>query len=104
MLAEIRRHSTFTTDEFEALAMEKPVDPRQLHKQIKTMLDEAAAFIAQLPSDAVGFLFLDDDRPVQPDPLMLDRYHRHQGVRRGHWPSSSPIGTAMLERHDKPTP
>jgi hypothetical protein len=104
MVAEIRRHSTFTVDEFQALATEKPLDIKHTHKQIKAMLDTAEAFIAQLPSDAVGFLFLDGDRPVQPDLTALDRYRRHSGARRGHWPSSSQIGTAMLERYSNPSP
>jgi hypothetical protein len=99
MLAEIRRHGTFTADEFQALATDHPIDPRQLHKRIKTMLDDADAFIALLPSEAVGVLFLDGGKPVQPDPAALGRYLRHAGARRGHWPSSSEIGTAMLERH-----
>jgi hypothetical protein len=99
MLSEIRRRSTFTADEFQALAIETPLDVRQTHKRIKAMLDDAGAFIAQLPSDAVGVLFLDGDKPVQPDPSILDRYRRHAGARRGHWPSSSRIGSAMLERY-----
>ena len=99
MLSEIRRHSTFTADEFQALATEKPLDIQLTHKRIKAMLSDAEVFIQRLPSDAVGFLFLDGDKPVQPDPAMLDRYHRHAGARRGHWPSSSQIGTAMLERY-----
>jgi hypothetical protein len=101
MLSEIRRHSTFTADEFQALAMERPLDIRQTHKRIKAMLDDAEAFIARLPSEAVGFLFLEGDMPVQPDPAALDRYHRRAGARRGYWPSSSQIGTAMLERYDE---
>jgi hypothetical protein len=101
MLSEIRRHSTFTADEFAALATETPLDVKDTHRRIKAMLDDAAAFIALLPSDAVGVLFLDGDIPVQPDPTALDRYRRHAGARRGHWPSSSEIGTAMLERYGK---
>lgn len=102
MLAEIRRHGTFTADEFQALATERPLDPRELHKRIKAMLDDAEAFVARLPSDAVGVLFLEGDKPVQPDPLVLGHYVRHEGMRRGHWPSSSEIGTAMLEHYGQP--
>jgi len=101
MLAEIRWHGTFTADEFRALATEKPLELRGLHKRIKAMLDDAETFIARLPSDAVGVLFLDGDKPVQPDPAELGRYRRHEGERRGHWPSSSEIGSAMLERYGK---
>ena len=103
MLAEIRRHGTFTTDEFETLATDKPLDPREIQKRIKAMLADAEAFIARLPSDAVGVLFLEGDSPVQPDPETLDIYRRHAGARRGHWPSSSEIGSAMLERYDRDT-
>lgn len=99
MLAEIRRHSTFTADEFETLATEQPLDIRTLHKQIKAMLSQAEGFVAQVPSDAVGCLFLENGKPVQPDLSALGRYVRHTGARRGHWPSSSQIGTAMLETY-----
>ena len=99
MLSEIRRHSTFTVDEFEALAMERPIDVGETHRRIKTMLSEADAFIRELPSDAVGFLFLDGEKVVQPDVTKLDAYVRHAGARRGQWPTSSQIGTAMLERY-----
>jgi len=104
MLSEIRRHSTFTADEFEVLAMERPLDVKQTHRQIKAMLDDAETFIHRLPSDAVGVLFLKGGVPVQPDLTALDRYERHAGARRGHWPSSSQIGTAMLERYGKSSP
>jgi hypothetical protein len=104
MLSDIRRHSTFSADEFQALAMEKPIDIRKTHRQIKAMLDDAEAFIAQLPSDAVGFLFLEENKPVQPDLVALEHYTRHPGAKRGHWPFSSEIGTAMLERYGKSSP
>ncbi len=99
MLSDIRRHSTFTADEFQVLAMEAPVEPRSLHRRIKAMLADAEAFIARLPSDAVGVLFLDGDKVVQPDLAALARYRRHAGARRGHWPSSPEIERAMLERY-----
>jgi hypothetical protein len=99
MLAEIRRRSAFTADEFEALATETPLDVTATRRRIRDMLDDAESFIARLPSDAVGVLFLDGGEPVQPDPDRLERYQRHAGARRGHWPSSSAIGTAMLDHY-----
>jgi hypothetical protein len=104
MLDEIRRHSTFTADEFRGLAVAEPLDSRALQKTIRVMLDDAEAFIRRLPSDAVGVLFLDGDKPVQPDLSTLDRYGRRGGARRGHWPSSPEIGSVMLERHSEPKP
>lgn len=101
MLAQIVRHSRFTTEEFRALATEQPLDVPDLHRRIRAMLEDAEQFISRMPSDGVGLLFLESDRPVQPDPEALERYHRHAGARRGHWPTSSEIGHAMLERYIK---
>lgn len=98
MLQEIRRHSTFTAAEFQSLAVQSPLDPRKLHKQIKEMLADAEQFIAKLPSDAIGFLFLENGKPIQPDPLNFSLCQLHTGSRRGHWPSSPEISRAMLDR------
>nr|WP_294511473.1 nucleotidyl transferase AbiEii/AbiGii toxin family protein [uncultured Rhodopila sp.] len=104
MLAEITRHSRFTAEEFQALATEQPIDVRDLHRRIRAMIEEAETFIARLPSDAVGVIFLDGDKPVQPDPGALDRYQRNPGAPCGLWPSSPEITRAMLERYGKPKP
>jgi hypothetical protein len=44
-------------------------------------------------------LFLKDGQVAQPDPTKLGDYIEHAGRRRGHWPSSSEIGSAMLDRY-----
>ena len=98
MLAEITRHSRFSAEEFRALAMIEPVDPADINRRIRRMLDAASVFIGRMPSDLAGVLFLDGDKVVQPDPDHLERYLRHAGQRRGHWPSSPEIARAMLER------
>ena len=99
MLAEITRHSRFTPPEFSALATEHPLDPHDLQRRIGGMIEDAGRFIAVLPSEAVGVLFLSDGIPVQPDPAALAGYARHEGRRRGHWPSSPDVSRAMLERY-----
>ena len=101
MLAEITRHSRFTAEEFQVLATEQPVDVRDLHRRIRRMIEDAESFIAKLPSGAVGVVFLEDDRPVQPDVNALGRYQRNPGAPAGVWPSSPDIGHAMLERYGK---
>jgi hypothetical protein len=101
MLAEITRHSRFTSEEFQALATEQPIEAHALHRHIRTMIEDAEDFIARLPSDAVGVVFLDGDRPVQPDVNTLDRYQRNPGAPRGVWPTSSEITHAMVERYGK---
>ena len=99
MLAEITRHSRFTAEEFQALATEQPIEVPGLHRRIRAMIEDAEAFINRLPSDAVGFVFMDGGKPVQPDPNTLDKYHRNPGAPSGFWPSSPEIARAMLERY-----
>jgi hypothetical protein len=104
MLAEITRHSRFTAEEFQVLATEQPIDVRALHRRIRSMIEDAESFIATLPSDAVGVIFMDGDKPVQPDVKTLDKYQRNPGASSGLWPSSPDITRAMLERYGKPKP
>ena len=104
MLAEITRHSRFTAEEFEVLATEHPIDVRDLHRRIRSMIEDAETFIARLPSDAVGVIFLDGEKPVQPDLNALGKYQRRPGAPSGLWPSSPDITHAMLERYGKPKP
>ncbi len=104
MLAEIIRHSRFTGEEFQVLAIEQPIDVRGLHRRIRSMIEDAESFIAKLPSDAVGVIFMDGGESVQPDVNMLDKYQRNPGAPSGLWPSSPGISRAMLERCGKPNP
>jgi Nucleotidyl transferase AbiEii toxin, Type IV TA system len=99
MLADITRHSRFDAEQFRALAMNHPVDVPGLHRRIRSMLEDAARFLQQIPSEAVGFVFLREGKPVQPDPEALDNYERHAGSTGGVWPSSREISTAMLETY-----
>ena len=101
MLAEITRHSRFTAEEFAALATTEPVDVPALHRRIRSMIEDAESFIAKLPSDAVGVIFMDGGKAVQPDVNALDKYQRNPGAPGGVWPSSPEISTAMLERYNK---
>ncbi len=103
MLAEITRNSRFTEPEFQALATETPLDPPDLHRRIRAMLPDAASFIAALPSEAVGVVFMEGEKAVQPDVGQLGDYRRNPGAARGFWPSSPDISDAMLERY-RPRP
>jgi hypothetical protein len=104
MLAEITRHSRFTAEEFQALAPEAPVDVPGLHRRIRAMIEEAESFLSTLPSDAVGAIFMDGQKPVQPDINALDKYQRRLGAPGGLWPSSPDISRAMLERYNGTEP
>ena len=99
MLAEVTRHSRFTAEEFQVLATERPLDPPDLHRRIRSMIEDAERFISRVPSDAVGMLFLNNGRPVQPDVEALETYQRHAGAPGGIWPTSPEISAAMLERY-----
>jgi hypothetical protein len=104
MLSEIVRHSRFTAEEFRVLATEQPIDVPALHRRIRAMIEEAQLFLGRIPSDAVGFIFLDEGRAVQPEIQALARYRRHAGTPGGVWPSSPEISTAMLERYKNDRP
>jgi hypothetical protein len=97
MLSEIIRHSRFTAEEFRSLATEGPLDPVDLHRRTRSMIEDAEAFLGRIPSDEVGVVFLDGDRAVQPEVRELGRYVRRTGSRGGIWPSSAEISKAMLE-------
>ena len=101
MLSDITRHSRFDAEEFRVLATEHPVDVADLHRRIRSMIEDAGRFISRIPSDAVGFVFLEGGKPVQPDPGALGRYQRHTGASGGVWPSSPEIASAMVERYNK---
>ena len=99
ILGDIVRHSRFTTEEFRVLATASPIDVTGLHRRIRSMIDDAERFISAIPSGAVGFVFLSNGKPVQPDLEALDTYQRHAGSTGGVWPSSPGIASAMMERY-----
>ena len=102
MLAEITRHSRFTAGEFRVLATAQPIDPSALHQKIRAMLEDAGKFIEKIRSEDVGFVFLEGNTVVQPDLTRPGRYRRHAGARRGIWPTSPDISSAMLEHYKTP--
>jgi hypothetical protein len=102
MLSDITRHSRFTAEEFRVLATERPLDVPKLHQHIRAMIVDAERFISAIPSDAVGFVFLECEKPVQPALDALGKYQRRAGARGGVWPSSAEIYGAMLELYGKP--
>lgn len=99
MLADITRHSRFTAEEFRVLAAQGPIDVTGLHRRIRAMLEDAGRCISRIPTEAVGVVFLEKGKAVQPDLAALDRYQRHIGAPGGVWPSSPDISSAMLERY-----
>jgi hypothetical protein len=70
----------------------------------KFQSEDAESFLARLPSDAVGVIFMEGETAVQPDVNALDKYQRNPGAPSGFWPTSPEISRAMLERYGKQKP
>jgi hypothetical protein len=105
LIAEIRRNANYPAADWRALQSSEPLDPKGITARLRAALDEAEAFIAQMPTDKAGLLFLEAGEVVQPDPDRLDDYQTHAGQRRGQWPGSPEISSAMFERYSKkPSP
>jgi hypothetical protein len=102
LIAEIRRNAHYPAAEWRAVAASEPLDPHAVTGKLRSALDAAESFVARMPTDKLGLLFLKEGRVVQPDPDRLSEYQTHAGQRRGHWPTSTGITTAMLERYRKP--
>lgn len=98
LIAEIRRNARYPAADWKALVSAEPVDPASVLARLRSALDEAEAFVARMPTEKAGLLFLENGCVVQPDPDHLERYQTHAGQRRGHWPASAEITSAMLER------
>ncbi len=103
LIAEIRRTSNYRTQELQSVPTPAPIDPKAFYARLRAVLDEAEAFIARMPTEKIGLLFLKDGKVVQPDPDHLDAYATHAGQRLDHWPSSPEITVAMFE-HSKKNP
>jgi hypothetical protein len=101
---EIRRMSRYTDADFRRVASDPPLDPAATMTRLREILAEAEAFIAHMPTDKVGLLFLKGGRVVQPDPDHLPEYQTHFGQNRGHWPTSVEISAAMFERYNQSPP
>jgi hypothetical protein len=98
LIAEIRRNARYRQDDYADLATVEPIDAGEVARRLRAALEDADAFARAMPVGKEGLLFLKDGRPVQPDPANLEKYLEHECRRRGHWPSSPEIGSAMLER------
>ncbi|HEY4086424.1 MAG TPA: hypothetical protein VGM43_10825 [Bryobacteraceae bacterium] len=102
LIAEIRRNSNYPAIEWREIASTEPLDPKDITRRLRVALDEAEAFAVQMPTEKAGLLFLERGRAVQPDLAQFGDYETHAAQRRGQWPTSSEISTAMLEYYKKP--
>jgi hypothetical protein len=103
LIAEIRRNARYRQDDYADLALTEPVDAGAISQRLRVALADAETFVRAMPAGKEGLLFLKDGQVVQPDPARLGDYAEHAGQRHGHWPSSSEIGSAMLDRYRSKT-
>jgi len=101
IINEIRLIARYTDKDFRRVASDPPLDAAATMKRLRKVISEAEGFVARMPTEKVGLLFLESGEVVQPDPDRLPEYETHAGERLGHWPSSLQIDTAMLERYKK---
>jgi hypothetical protein len=105
LIAEIRRNATrYREEDLRAVPSNEVLDPKIFHSRLCAVLEEAETFVLRMPTEKIGLLFLKEGKVVQPDPERLDDYATHAGRRRGHWPTSTEISAAMLERYKKKPP
>ena len=97
LIAEIRRNARYRADDYADLNLTAPVDAAEVSRRLRQMLAEAGAFVGSMPAGREGLLFLKNGQAVQPDPQNLIAYIAHSGSRKGCWPSTSEIGSALLE-------
>jgi hypothetical protein len=102
LIGEIRRNARYRQDDYADLALTEPVDAGAASRRLREALDRAETFARSMPAGKEGLLFIRDGRLVQPDPADLALCTEHEGRRRGHWPSSPGIGSAMLEDRAEP--
>ena len=104
LLAEICRAARFRQADFDRVRTAEPVDAAEVSRELRAALARANAFVRTMPAGKERLLFLKAGRPVQPDPAALERTVQHTGARHGHWPASTEITTAMLERYGRYEP
>jgi hypothetical protein len=103
LIAEIRRNARYQQADYSRLNTASPIDGAAISGALRAALTSADTFVRAMPAGREGLLFLQDGRPVQPDPTHLDMYIGHAGQRHGHWPGSSEISSAMLNNDGSPT-
>lgn len=101
LLAEIRRNSRYPASDWKALGADKPIDPAAVLARLNAAMEEAENFVARMPTEKAGLLFLENGRVVQPDPNRLGGYETHAGKRRGHWPASGELPATKAERSNQ---
>jgi len=66
LIAEIRRNSNYPVADWREIVSSEPIDPKTVITKLHAALREAEAFVARMPTDKWGLLFLENGKVVQP--------------------------------------
>jgi hypothetical protein len=104
ILGEIRHKARYQDYHLETLILAEPLPAARLNQELRAVVDRAERLIAALPRGlSYGALLRPDGGLARPDPdrpETLDGLVVHHGSRKGAWPGSPEIGSAMLRgRH-----
>lgn len=94
---EILRFGIYQQVDYDELELEIPCNAGDVSRRIKSSMHLAIAFAKSMPPGLAGHLFLKGSQIVLPDPGDLSAVKLHTGQRKGHWPSSPEIGSAMVQ-------
>ena len=96
MLNEMMRNTKRTPEEYDQVPGIDRATAIAAIQSYREKINEARAYVMNLPTDKLGILFLKDGVPVQPDTSRLADYTEHRPKRQGHWPGTPDIRTEML--------
>ncbi len=86
ILEQMSRNSRFRAQDFEKMEINPPVDVKELKLQWIDCLAKAKAFVAIMPPETVGSLFLRNGKPIAPESPALVDCEVHKGSMGGAWP------------------
>jgi hypothetical protein len=76
----------------------EPVDVADVSRRMHEAIERARPYVARMPSDAAGCIFLEDGVVVSPDPDRLDAYDRRTTTLGGVWPRVDETDSELLRR------
>lgn len=101
LIAEIRRNARYRAEDFLDLNLAVEIDAASVARRFREALDQAEAFVASVPTNLIGLVFLDDrGRIAAPRPGEFDNYNTHSGSRGGIWPSNPEIDSLIISEDD----
>lgn len=92
----IARFTPRRAEDFSDVDATAPLDVPSIRRRLHEALAEARDYVAQVPSEHVGCLFLDGGKLIAPEPGSWSKYERRVASPGGVWPTSPEIGSAML--------